>query len=173
MKNVILTSLLLISTQAFASKLVNIKKFTNNTVDQVATEIGKNENVTHSAYKKVIELKANANSPEEVRQNTVKQALHTLCGFFDDGVSISLNTHDDKGSLSATSDFLLNTNLNESDAGFKTLLNAISKANKQIGVEVYSGSASGNNTAGDVLGIFDVKNNEIAIFANTNCGSDD
>ncbi len=173
MKNMILASMLLLSTQAFASKFVTIKKLSNGTLNQAAVVISNHENVTHVAYKKVIELKANGSTPQEVRQKTVGQALHALCTFFDEGVSLALNTNDAAGALAATNDLLFSTNLNQNDAGFKTMLDAVTAAGKQVGVEVYSGSASGNNTSGEVLGIFDVRTNEIAIFTNTNCGSDD
>jgi hypothetical protein len=53
----------------------------------------------------------------------------------------------------------------------KPPLNSGSKTIKD-GVEVYNGSASGNNTGGTVLGFYDTINNELAVFANTNCGSD-
>jgi len=173
MKNIILVSFLLLSSQAFASKFVNIKKLTNSTLNQSAVVISNHENITHVAYKKVLELKANGSTLQEMRQKTVGQALHALCTFFDEGVGLSLNSNDAQGALAATNDILYSTDLKLGDAKFTSILTALTNASKQLEVEIYSGSASGNNTAGEVLGIYDVKNNEIAIFSNTNCGRDD
>ena len=173
MKNFLIVGLLLASTNIFASDLVNITSMTNKTLDAAQAQIAKLEVVTHKGLKKVTKLKGKGTTPAEIKLNTVAQAMHTLCGFFDDGVSVALNSKDEKGSLAAVADFSDSTNISKGDADYTTLVNAVSTANKQVGVEIYSGSASGNNTAGTVLGIYDTKNQEMAIFANTNCGSDD
>lgn len=161
------------STNVFASKIVTIKTLTNPTLDSANKNLVGLTLVTHAGMKKVIELKGKGTTPQEIRENAVAQALHTVCGFFDEGVSIGLNTKDEKGTLNAITDLLDNSDLRKEDADYKTLALAVSNINKQVGVELYSGSAGGNNTSGTVLGFYDVKNNEIAVFASTNCGSDD
>lgn len=171
MKHLLITGLLLASSNVFASKLVNINGFTNGTLESARAQIVKVNAVSHEATKKVLVLKGKGKTAQEVRENAVAQALHTVCPFFDEGVSIGLDSKDDAGAQTAAQTLLEDSSAGEED--FNTLFNALKTANKQIGVEVYSGQASGNNTVGNVLGIYDVKNNEIAVFANTNCGSDD
>jgi hypothetical protein len=39
-------------------------------------------------------------------------------------------------------------------------------------LDVLSGGASGNNTAGNVMGVYDIARHEIVFFGFTNCGSD-
>ena len=40
-------------------------------------------------------------------------------------------------------------------------------------LDVMSGSASGNNTMGEIMGVYDTTHNEVLFFGFTNCGSDD
>lgn len=173
MKSLILAGLLVLSSNVFASKLVTIKNLSNTKLNAAAVEINGMDFVSHYGMKKVVELKGKGNSAQELRQNTVAQALHQTCAFFDDGVSIGINSKDEKGTLAAVADLIDSTDINKGDAAFNQLVRNVSIFNKEPGVEVYSGSASGNNTVGTVLGIYDTKTNEIAVFANTNCGSDD
>lgn len=172
MKNLLAIGILISSSNVFASKMVNINSMTNPVLESVSTEIAKSDLVTHSGLKKVLVLKGNGKNEQEVRANAVAQAMHTLCGFFDEGVSVGLDEKSDKGAKDAV-DTLTDNSQNSEDESYTKLVEAVKKANKQIGVEVYSGSAGGNNTFGNVLGFYDVKNNEIAAFASTNCGSDD
>lgn len=176
MKNLFLTSILLTaalaSSSVYASKLTTIKNFTNPDMNTVSSELISMDLITHSGAKKVLELKGKGTSAQEIRQNTVAQALHTLCPFFDDGVSLALNSKDHKGSLQAVNDLIDSTQVSDGDPEYKTLLKSISEVNEKASIEVYSGGASGNNTYGTVLGFYDLKNHEIAVFSNTNCGSD-
>ena len=172
MKNLFLVSFVLISTNLFASSMLTLKTLSNQSLNSASSELVATELVTHSTLKKVTELKGKAKTAQELRMNAVAQALHTVCPFFDDGVRININTKDDKGTLNAVKDLADSSNVNEGDAEFKAITRIVSIINKQADVELYSGSASGNNTAGTVLGFYDLKNNEIGVFANTNCGSD-
>jgi hypothetical protein len=172
MKNLLLAAALLMSTNVFASQLANLKTLSNSVLESSTTEIIKLELVTHSVRKKVVVLKGKGKTAQEIRLNTMAQAAHSLCSFFDEGVSVTLNSKDDKGTLNAVKDLSDSSNLSVGDPDYNTLVKAVGAANGQAGVEVYSGSASGNNTAGTVLGFFDVNTNEIAVFSSTNCGSD-
>ena len=172
MKSLILTSFLLLSTNVFASKLIVIKNLTNQKINSARVEFTGNELVTHAALFKVSELKGKGKSVQDIRQNTVAQALHAVCSFFDEGVSIRLNTKNEKGSMNAVTEFTESSNVNTDDANYIKIKEAISSVNKIENLELYSGEASGNNTSGTVLGFYDTLNNEIAVFANTNCGSD-
>lgn len=173
MKIFFLAALVLMSSNVFASKLINIKTLTNSTLESASQELAGLDLVTHSATKKVIELKGKGKTAQEIRENAVAQALHTVCPFFDDGVSVALNTKDEKGSLNAVTDLLDSSNIDEGDADYKAVVRVVSTINKQVGIELYSGTAGGNNTSGTVLGFYDVNNNEIGVFASTNCGRDD
>lgn len=165
--------LVLVSTNAFASKLANVKTLTNPVVESVSNELNSMPDVvTHSSKKKVLVLKASGSTAQKVRENTVAQALHTLCPYFDDGVEATMDIKNIRGSKGSAQTFTDGTTVSEGSASFDAVLNAIHKVNTLADVEVYSGAASGNNTVGNVLAFFDVKNNEIAVFANTNCGSD-
>ena len=58
----------------------------------------------------------------------------------------------------------------------KAKLSAFEEALKPVlndrTVEVYSGSAGGNNTGGEVMGLYDIRNDQVLFFGFTNCGSD-
>ena len=173
MKNLLIASLIFSSTAIMASTLAPLTAMTNSTLQDSSAKIAKLELTNYSALKKVISLKAKGSTPLEIRTNTIAQAVHTLCPYFDDGVSIRVNSKNKAGTDLAVNDYTENGSLSNNDSELKTLTDALSAANQQSGIEVYSGSASGNNTSGTVLGIFDTKNNEIAVFSNSNCGSDD
>ena len=173
MKNLLIASLIFSSSTLIASTLAPLSTMTNSTLQDSQSKISKLELTNYSALKKIITLKAKGSTPLEIRTNTIAQAVHTLCSFFDDGVVIKVNSKNNTGTDLAVNNFTENGSLADNDSELKTLSEAISAANQQSGVEVYSGSASGNNTSGTVLGIFDTKNNEIAVFSNSNCGSDD
>jgi len=173
MKGLILAGLMIVSTNVFASKISTIKTLSNSKLNSAATELIAIDLVSHSTLKKVTELKGKGKTLQELRMNTVAQVAHTACPFFDDGVALSLNSKDEKGTLNAVADLIDSSDVNKGDAVYNSLVKNITAINSEDGVEVYSGSASGNNTAGTVVGLYDTKTNEVAVFANTNCGSDD
>jgi hypothetical protein len=172
MKNLFLAGLFIMSTNVFASNLVAINNLTNPILDNASSKLVALDIITHSGKQKVTMLKGKGKTVQELRQNAVSQALHILCPFFDDGVRIRLNTKTTKGTLNAVADLLDSSSSTEGDAEYKAIYKEISTINNTANVEVYSGIASGNNTAGTVLGFYDVTNNEIGLFSNTNCGSD-
>lgn len=172
MKNLIIASLLVMSSNAFASKLVTLKSLSNPGLEATSKTISSLSFSSHSSAKKVLELKGKGTTAQEIRQSAMSQAFHMLCPFFDDGVRIGLNTKNEKGTNNAVADYLELNDTAEIEAEILTLTNAVGEANKLKGVEIYSGATSGNNTVGTVLGFYDVEKNELAVFANTNCGSD-
>ena len=172
MKNLFLAAVIIISSNAFASKIVSVKSLTNGNLENSRLEIASTDIVTHSGTVKVLELRGNGKTAQEIRQNTIAQVLHSVCQFFDEGVSLRVNPKNSRGALRAITDFTESSNTMEGDANYNKIAKAISTVISQADVELYSGNASGNNTAGNVLGLYDIKNNEIAVFANTNCGSD-
>jgi hypothetical protein len=172
MKNLFLAGLFIMSTNVFASNLVTINNLTNPILDNASSNLAALDIITHSGKQKVVALKGKGKTVQELRQNAVSQALHILCPFFDDGVRIRLDGKNAKGTLNAVTDLLDSSSTTEGDVDYKLILKEISIINKVADVELYSGSASGNNTAGTVLAFYDITNNEIGLFSNTNCGSD-
>lgn len=172
MKNLLVLGLLLISSNVFASKFADIKTLSNSKLESARIEITALEFTSFADLKKVTVIKAKGATPQLQREATMAQAMHQLCRFFDDGVAVGIETKNEAGSLAAMNTFASFSDLNPGDQEYETLLKAIKTANAEPGVEVYSGDASGNNTAGTVLGFYDTKTNEIAVFTNTNCGSD-
>ena len=173
MKNLFLASMFALSTNVFSSTFANLKTLSNSQVESASNAINVVELITHSTKVKVTQLKGTGSSAQKIRRNAVAQAMHTLCPFFDDGVEISLNPKNEKGVHKAVWDLTDAFHLAEGDAQYTQLFQAIELVNQERSIEIYSGSTSGNNTYGSVLGFYDLKNNEIAAFAATNCGSDD
>lgn len=107
------------------------------------------------------------------REKRIKEVMHRyMCSFFDDSISLGRNS-----GASAVKKTLADVNLDsnasaQSAADVAQLTSALTKvyANKKL--DVLSGSASGNNTAGEVMGVYDIARNEILFFGYTNCGSD-
>ena len=107
------------------------------------------------------------------REKRIKEVMHRyMCGFFDESIDIGRNTGANKVDV-AMSDVDFDRNAYDQDpdvADFRAALAAVYTDPK---LDVLSGGASGNNTAGEVMGIYDVTHNEIFYFGFTNCGSDD
>lgn len=169
MKKIFIAILVLLSTNLFASKFSPADSFSRESLNIATSNLSSMEFINRKLYKKVIELKAAGKTEQAIRQNTVAQAIHLSCSFFDDGVEISLASKNMRSLKRTLAEFQYYI-----DESLKnTFLETIYKINNEADIEVYAGAASGNNTSGAVLGIYDIKNNEVAVFASTNCGSDD
>lgn len=173
MKNLLILGMLLTSSNVFASKFADLKSLSNSKLEAARAEMVALQIVTHSDFKKVVVLKAKGTTIQKQREATVAQAIHTLCPYFDDGVAIGVNTKDEQGTLAAVTDFTDSLQITPGDSDYDKLFTVVKTVNSESIIEVYSGSTSGNNTYGTVLGFYDTKNNELAVFANTNCGRDD
>ena len=68
-----------------------------------------------------------------------------MCPFFDDGVSIILNSKNLKGTMNAVYDLIESSNSTEDDADYKKIVQSANAINEEEGVELYSGSASGSD----------------------------
>lgn len=106
------------------------------------------------------------------REKRIKEVMHRfMCTLFDESIDIA--RFSGPSALDKTLnnlDFRDNAGVSEAETTkFKTALSAV-LANKQLDVE--SGRASGNNTAGEVMGVYDIAHNEVLFFGFTNCGSD-
>jgi hypothetical protein len=164
MKHILFLALLISSANVFASSLVNIKTLTNPALQKAYFLIDSVEVISHSSVKKIV---AQTGS----RADTVTLAMHSLCDSFNDGVSLKLNSKDTAGATKAVNEFTADLHMAGSN-DYYTILEALKNANLDSTSEIYSGTASGKNTTGTVLGIYDTKNNELVVFASTNCGSD-
>jgi hypothetical protein len=109
------------------------------------------------------------------RETRVKEVMHKfMCSFFDDSIDL---THQ-KGAGGANKvvndvDLANNTDTGGDSPEAKAVIAAIGTATGDSQLDVMSGSASGNNTEGEVMGVYDTKNNEVLFFGFSNCGSDD
>lgn len=165
--------MLLTSSNVFASKFVELKSLSNSKLEVARTQMVALEIITHSDFKKVAVLKAKGTTAQKQREATVAQAMHTLCPYFDDGVAVGINTKDEQGTLAAVADFTESMQIYTGDSDYDKLFTVVKTVNSESSIEVYSGSTSGNNTYGTVLGFYDTTTNELAVFANSNCGRDD
>jgi len=107
------------------------------------------------------------------RQKRIKEVMHRfMCTLFDESIDIARFSGPSALDKTLSNiNFKDNASVSEADAKkFKTALSAV-LANKELDVE--SGRASGNNTAGEVMGVYDIAHNEVLFFGFTNCGSDD
>jgi hypothetical protein len=154
-------ALILLSSPAFAAKLEKISSFSNSSLEKVYRAAGKD--LYSASFKVVKATPANGRSAAEVRLKTVAQAAHLLCSFFDDGVDIAV--------AKSASSAVAGLDLQDNDAEVAALTDALSGAGKSV--EIYSGTAGGNNTYGTVVGAYDRETSEVLVLSSTNCGSDD
>lgn len=107
------------------------------------------------------------------REKRVKEVMHRyMCSFFDD--SIDLSRRSGANAAHAILDDLdMTNNASDQDAAVKAFSDALGPVLKNKNLDVLSGNASGNNTMGEVMGVYDVAHDEILYFGFTNCGSDD
>jgi hypothetical protein len=109
------------------------------------------------------------------REKRIKEVMHRfMCSFFDESIDI-VHRSGAAGAKRAVDDLQIDRNSdNASDSPVaQALASAIEGAATDSQLDVMSGSASGNNTAGDVLGVYDITHNEVLFYGFTNCGSDD
>lgn len=108
------------------------------------------------------------------REKRIKEVMHRyMCSFFDESIDIGRNTG--AGAVKqALSDVNIGDNASDqSAADVAALTSALTNVYKNKKLDVLSGGASGNNTGGEMMGIYDLTHNEILFFGYTNCGSDD
>jgi hypothetical protein len=109
----------------------------------------------------------------QAREKRIKEVMRRhMCPFFDE--SIDLGRRSGPNAVGQTlADLDLPDNAGNPSAGdIEALSSALAKVRVNRSLDVLSGSASGNNTIGEVLGIYDTAHHEILFFGYTNCGSD-
>ena len=113
-----------------------------------------------------------ATSPD-ARMKRVKEVMHRyMCSFFDESIDIGRSTGA-KQVATTMSDVNLSDNASDQTADVAKFSTALSFVFKNPKLDVMSGGATGNNTGGEVMGVYDIAHNEILFFGFTNCGSDD
>jgi hypothetical protein len=114
---------------------------------------------------------AEATDPD-AREKRIKEVMHRyMCGFFDESIDIGRNTGANrvKAAMTDVNFYDYAYEQEEDVAAFEEALTDVYADPK---MDILSGGASGNNTAGNVMGVYDVRTNEILFFGFTNCGSD-
>ncbi len=128
-----------------------------------------------NAYRGVYRFnKANAEATDpDARMKRVKEVMHRyMCSFFDE--SIDLGHASGISDLKATlSDVDMDSNASDQAADVASFSSSLSTVLSDSHLDVMSGSASGNNTMGEIMGVYDTTHNEVLFFGFTNCGSDD
>lgn len=109
----------------------------------------------------------------EARTRRIKEVMHRyMCGFFDESIDIGRNTG--KSPVAAVlGDLNVRDNASDQDAKVAAFESALTKVYTDAKLDVLSGGASGNNTGGEIMGVYDLRHNEVFYFGYTNCGSDD
>lgn len=110
----------------------------------------------------------------DARYNRVKEVMHRyMCRLFDEEISMGRNAG---GAAKRVETVLSDINLydyaDEQEADADAFSAALTAVYADPNLDVLSGQASGNNTFGEIMGVYDIKNNEILFFGFTNCGSD-
>lgn len=153
------------------ARFTHLKTPTDKDLAALAKAGGKLENAYRGVYR------FNKAGPEatdpNARMNRVKEVMHRyMCSFFDESIDIGRNTGT-KAVEQTMSDVDFDRNSSDEDANVKAFGDALGDAFENKKLDIMSGGASGNNTAGEVMGIYDLAHNEVFFFGYTNCGSDD
>lgn len=111
----------------------------------------------------------------DAREKRIKEVMHRyMCGFFDESIDIGRNSGTTaKKVATAMADVNLDERGNDQKADIGKFATALKFVVENPKLDVLSGSASGNNTMGEIIGVYDTAHNEILFFGFTNCGSDD
>ena len=108
----------------------------------------------------------------DARMKRIKEVMHRyMCSLFDE--SIDLSRPSGSNAVKNTLDILDFDRNAEGTTDVGRFSGALGDVFKKKDLDVVAGYASGNNTAGEVMGVYDVAHNEILFFGFTNCGSDD
>jgi vacuolar-type H+-ATPase catalytic subunit A/Vma1 len=161
---VFLAIALSLSTQLFAAQLTNIQEMTNKSLETERKEILKNYIVTHSAIKKITLVNENEVN-DELKREALFYTLNYACPFFQEASF-------QKSDVQKSVDTLVDRMIDRTHTQYTALTNSLTNVSKMENVEIYSGNGSGRLNYGTIVGLFDSVNNEVAVFANTNCGSE-
>jgi hypothetical protein len=109
------------------------------------------------------------------REKRIKEVMHRyMCSFFDESIDIGRPSGSAANEVKTVlSDVDMDDNASEEDAKVTAFSDALKNVLGNRKLDVLSGSASGNNTAGEIMGVYDTAHDEIFYFGFTNCGSDD
>ena len=153
------------------ARFTSLKAPTSKKLASLYTAGSKFENAYRGVYR-FNKASAEATDPD-ARMKRVKEVMHRyMCGFFDE--SIDLGHSSGPSDLKATlSDINMDDNASDQTADVASFSSSLSTVLSDSHLDVMSGSASGNNTMGEIMGVYDKTHNEVLFFGFTNCGSDD
>lgn len=116
----------------------------------------------------------NEKTDSALREKRIKEVMHRyMCRFFDESIDIGRNTGSNTArAKTVIRDLEPDYYMIDEESKIPALESAFAKAYKNPQLDILSGSASGNNTGGAVVGVYDIAHNEILFFGFTNCGSD-
>lgn len=171
MKGLIFSLVLLVSSNVFAAKMVNINELSNKTLEASRVQLnGLYKVITNTALKKVVEFEESEMS-SEFKKASISFALYHACPFMGNQVEVEQNTNDEAGVRAAT-DTIVDRIIDRTNPQYTTITNALQAVAQTEGVEIYSGKADARRSYGTVLGFYDTNTNEVAVFANTTCGDE-
>ena len=96
-----------------------------------------------------------------------------LCDTWRQCESIDLSHSSGAADLKATlSDVDMDSNASDQAADVTSFSSSLSSVPSDSHLDVISGSASGNEAMGEIMGVYDATHNGVLFFDFTNCGSD-
>ncbi len=177
-KLLVAISVFALNISANASVMKPINKATDPALNAIYKAIAptwnKSGNCVETRLVKVLKpTEARGRNPEQLMQAMISESIHKyVTAWFDDGINIS-RVKSKKEFL----DFMSSNAFGSSSEDESLKIEQVTKAIIQLGsnksIAIYTGSASGNNTMGEVVGIVDLKNKEILSLVNSNFASDD
>lgn len=106
------------------------------------------------------------------RMKRVKEVMHRyMCSLFDESIDMThaRGVRDLKTTIANVN---LDGNAPDDEASARAFSSALSRVLRNRSLDVVSGTASGNNTMGEIMGVYDTAHHEVLYFGFTNCGSD-
>jgi len=166
------------ATPAFAAKMVLVSKAANPTVEaiysSVQAEWNKRGNCMEATLVKVLKRSnANGRTEAELLSAMTRESIHRfVTQWFDESIDLNITTSKDD-----LDKFFNDTQLEvieENEPQFKLTLvrEKLVTLTSDPSVVVYAGYGSGNNTAGEILAVYDKKNDQILSLVYSNFASD-
>lgn len=97
--------------------------------------------------------------------------IRFLCPQFENGIQMSRAPSSREGFNFAVKSLKFDLNATDEDDRVNAFSHDLAMVLQDHSLEVYAGQASGENATGEILGVYDVKNEQIAFFGFTSCGS--
>jgi hypothetical protein len=159
------------SSTASAATFTQVRKLSNPTMQElygVCDHFG--EGSAFGAYRVTAPTDARGRSASALRLATLKQAIHAHFGAdFSDALDLTREPH----TLEGVKDAIRLLDVDHNDGGDQGRLQAaLEHAISDRSIEIYAGKGAGNNTMGDLIGFYDIANDEVLYCGYSNFGSD-